>query len=471
MVFNSNTYFVFLPAVFFLFYISPGQWRMLILLSASLVFYGSLAVHWLPALLLVVIFINYGTGLGIYTSQREIIKTFLLWVGIGANIFILASFKYLPVLIEVKIPFAIGLSYYVFQAISYLVDIHKSKIEPERHLGYFALYLSFFPQLLQGPIERAGDLLPQLKQPYIFDYDMARSGLFLFGWGLFKKIVVADRLALVVNPVYGNVHAYQGLSLLTATYFYSFQIYMDFSGYTDMALGSARLFNIRLTQNFNSPYLAISVSDFWRRWHISLSHFLKDYLYIPLGGNRKGSVRRSINLMATMCLCGIWHGAGWTYIFWGGLHGLFLTSSAVYRPMQRRIQKFLGIDNFVLLRVCQILITFNLVCFSWIFFRANNLSDAFYIVTHLTKGFNKALINYNVFAEHVFIGVKQGEFALIICLIFFIMFIDWLSKDREIGDLILNRSFWLRWTVYYLLIITILTLGIFGESQFIYFKF
>jgi len=474
MTFNSSTYFLFLPIVFLIFYLCGGRWRWQILLIASFIFYSALAIPWLPVVLGLVILITYFIGIGIHTTQTEKKKKLYLWCGIGANLLILGTLKYLPAGFSIQIPFAVGLSYYVFQAISYLADVHKQTIEPERHFGYFALYLSFFPKLLQGPIERANDLLPQLKQPYAFDYDMARSGLFLFTWGLFKKIVVADRLALFVNPVYGDVHSYQGIPLILATYFYTLQIYMDFSGYTDMALGSARLFNIKLTQNFNSPYLSTSVSDFWRRWHITLSRFLKDYLYIPLGGSRNGSARRSINLMITMLLCGIWHGAGWSFIVWGGIHGLFLVAGSYYRPLKKKIHEFIGWDKSSFLKAWQTFFTFNLVAFAWIFFRANNLSDAFYVVTHLTTGLGEALPNLyrpDILVQNVFIGVKKWEFILMLGLIVFTFLTDWLTKNREIGDLLFREPAWVRWPVYYMLILSTLILGIFGESQFIYFKF
>lgn len=474
MTFNSTTYFLFLPIVFLIFYLCGGRWRWQILLLASFIFYSALAVPWLPAVLGFVIFITYFTGIGIHTCQSEKRKKLYLWFGIGANILILASLKYLPSVASIRLPVAVGLSYYVFQAISYLADVNKKTIEPERHLGYFALYLSFFPKLLQGPIERANDLLPQLRQPYAFDYNMARSGLLLFTWGLFKKIVVADRLALFVNPVFGDVHSYQGIPLILATYFYTLQIYMDFSGYTDMALGSARLFNIRLTQNFNSPYLSTSVSEFWRRWHITLSNFLRDYLYIPLGGSRFGSARRAINLMITMLLCGIWHGAGWAFIVWGGIHGLFLVAGVYYRPIKNKLHSLIGWDKSFFLKAWQTFFTFNLIAFAWIFFRANNLSDAFYVVTHLTSGLVEALPNLyrpDILIQNIFIGVKKWEFILMLGLIAFTFLTDWLTKNREIGDLLFQRPAWVRWPAYYLLIFAILILGVFGGSQFIYFRF
>lgn len=471
MTFNSSTYFLFLPIVFLVFYLCGGRWRWQILLIASFIFYSALAVPWLPLVLVLVILITYGAGLAIYACQTERKKKLYLWFGIGSNIIILASLKYLPVIASIRLPVAVGLSYYVFQSISYLADVHKKIFEPEKHIGYFALYLSFFPKLLQGPIERASDLLPQLKQPYTFDYVMARSGLFLFTWGLFKKIVIADRLALFVNPVFGDVHSYQGIPLILATYFYTFQIYMDFSGYTDMALGSARLFNIRLTQNFNSPYLATSVSDFWRRWHITLSSFLRDYLYIPLGGSRSSSSRRSINLMITMLLCGIWHGAGWTFLVWGSLHGLFLIAGAYYRPLQKRIHQFLRLDNSIFLKACQTFVTFNLIAFAWIFFRANNLSDAVYVVNNLFTGIIeplKTIYQYETLQKVLIL--KPGKDELLCLLISFIFYFTFNIFNKKINDNLVSHF---KEYVYVIaLILCIIIIGVTKNSTpFVYFKF
>lgn len=471
MTFNSTTYFLFLPFVFIVFYLCGGRWRWQILLLASFIFYSALAVPWLPFVLGFVILITYFVGIGIHTCPSEKRKTLYLWFGIGANILILASLKYLPSVVSIRLPVAVGLSYYVFQAISYLADVNKKIIEPERHLGYFALYLSFFPKLLQGPIERANDLLPQLKQPYAFDYDMARSGLLLFTWGLFKKIVVADRLALFVNPVFGDVYSFQGIPLILATYFYTLQIYMDFSAYTDMALGSARLFNIRLTQNFNSPYLSTSVSEFWRRWHITLSNFLRDYLYIPLGGSRYGSARRTINLMITMLLCGIWHGAGWSFVVWGGIHGLFLVAGVYYRPLKNKLHSFIGWDKSVFLKAWQTFFTFNLIAFAWIFFRANDLKDSIYVVGNLFNGIIEPLqtiYKYDTLKNVLILTPGEDELAiLLLSLPLYFVFNAIHSK--------IENGMACNWKVYAYTVVMISFLIIFGVTKnslpFIYFKF
>jgi D-alanyl-lipoteichoic acid acyltransferase DltB (MBOAT superfamily) len=320
----------------------------------------------------------------------------LLWSGIAINLVILALMKYLPFLLASRgFPaaifgmadgarplgtlLAIGVSYYVFQAISYLVDIYLELAEPEEHFGHFALYLAFFPKLLQGPIERAGDLLPQLKGKLELDFF---SGLPLFLWGLFKKVVIADRIAIYVNAVYNNAEHHSGLSLLLATYVYAVQIYCDFSGYTDMALGTAKMLGINLTQNFNRPYFATSIADFWRRWHISFSRWILDYIFKPLQmqwreGRNWGTAAA---LLVTFLVSGIWHGASWGFVVWGLLHGLYLACSVFYRPYQKMLHKALGIEKTGLLKAWQMFVTFNLASFAWIFFRADSLGGAWMIL-------------------------------------------------------------------------------------------
>ena len=398
MVFNSLTYLMFLPFVWILFQVTPDRWRWLLLLLASLGFYATLKAPYLPSVLALVATVTYAAGRRLGCTRDGAERRRLFYAGVAANLLILISLKYLPVLWSAlvatpaagvgSLPVTIGISYYVFQAVSYLADVYLGVIEPEQHLGYLFLSLAFFPRLLQGPIERSGDLLPQLKKPYTFDYDAARAGMVIFAWGLFKKTVVADRLALFVNAVYGDLHHYPGLPLVLATYGYAFQIYFDFSGYTDMALGSARLFNVQLTQNFNSPYLAGSVADFWRRWHISFSRWILDYIFTPLqmSWRHRGKVGTSLALMVTFLISGIWHGASWGFVLWGGVHGVYLAASVCYRPWQKKIHRALRVEKTALLRAWQVAVTFNLVCFAWIFFRADSLGDATYVVRHLMDG-------------------------------------------------------------------------------------
>jgi alginate O-acetyltransferase complex protein AlgI len=402
MTVNPYQVLLFLPIAWAVHAVVGNRLRWLVLLSASLWFYAALRVPYLLAVLALVVLTAYVFGIWLGRAGAPRARRALLWGGITVQVLVLIVMKYLPFLsanlnalvsvfsIQARIPpvtpfAAIGVSYYVFQAVSYLIDVYLEIAEPERHLGYLALYLSFFPKLLQGPIERAGDLLPQLKARVAFNRDRMQSGMLLFIWGLFKKVVVADRLAPYVDAVYGNVHAFAGLPLLLATYAYAFQIYMDFSGYTDMALGSARLFNLSLTPNFNAPYLATSVADFWRRWHISFSRWILDYIFKPLQMRWRDRKNWGVAaaLMATFLVSGIWHGASRKFVVWGLLHGTFLAFSVFYRPVQKKLHRALGLEKTRLLKAWQVIITFNLVCLAWVFFRAANLSDAWYVVTHL----------------------------------------------------------------------------------------
>jgi D-alanyl-lipoteichoic acid acyltransferase DltB (MBOAT superfamily) len=375
-------------------------------------FYTALNVPYLLVILVLVAMTTYAFGIWLDQAESANAKHALLWSGVAVNVLILVVMKYLPFLSEnlkalstilsldvqiqpIKAFVAIGVSYYVFQAISYLFDIYLEIEKPERHFGYFALYLAFFPKLLQGPIERAGDLLPQIKAKFEFKYENMRFGMLLLTWGLFKKVVIADRLGIYVDAVYNNVHSFSGLTLLMATYAYAFQIYMDFSGYTDMALGSARLFNINLTQNFNSPYLASSIADFWRRWHISFSRWILDYIFKPLQMQLRSwrNWGTAIALFVAFLVSGLWHGASWGFVMWGGLHGLFLACSVFYKPYQKKLHKSLGLEKTTLLRVWQIFVTFNTVSFTWVFFRAKSIPDALYVIINIISNTKISLSN------------------------------------------------------------------------------
>lgn len=481
MTFTSIAYFLFLPVVYLIFYIARDSWRWAVLLLASIYFYYALNVSYLLPVLLLVSVINYVAGIFLASPKVKGKRKIILWSAIAANLLILIALKYLFFLtnnlntffrslscnISIhtnKILLSIGVSFYIFQAISYLIDIYRQKVKPEKHFGYFALYLSFFPKLLQGPIERPGNLIPQLRSRYIFNYNNMRSGLLMIAIGLFKKIVIADRLALYVNPVYDNVTGYSGTVFVISTYLYALQLYFDFSGYTDMALGSARLFNINLTQNFNSPYLSSSVSEFWRRWHISLSTWLRDYLYIPLGGNRVSTLRRCFNLLIVFLLCGFWHGASWSFIVWGLLHGIYLTTSVLYRPAQERLYRRLGLETSSIIRIWQWVVTFNLVCFAWIFFRTSTLSDAWYIVTHMFAGTMGTFV--------LLLTQGSGEMVVTTGSLLIMAVLWYLKKEGDIASYLFSRPRWFRWTFYYGITMSILIFGIlFSNQPFAYFKF
>lgn len=482
MPFNSLQYFLFLPVVYLTFYFVGNRARWFVLLAASLIFYYALNVPYLLAVLALVTVTTYGFGIWIELAKSEKTKRAFLWGGIAANVLILIIIKYLPFLSEnlkalstllsldakiqpIKAFVAIGVSYYVFQATSYLFDIYLEKEKPEQHLGYFALYLAFFPKLLQGPIERAGDLIPQLKAKYEFNYDNMRFGMLLFTWGLFKKVVIADRLGLYVDSVFDNLHAYTGLPLLLATYAYALQIYMDFSGYTDMAIGSSRLFNINLTQNFNSPYLATSVADFWRRWHITFSRWILDYVFKPLqmqwrNGKNWGTAAA---LIVAFTISGLWHGANWGFVVWGGLHGLYMACSIFYKPYQKKLHKRLGIEKTGILKAWQVFVTFNLVSFAWIFFRTQNLNDALYLISNLQNGLKGTLS----------LLLSQGSIELGILIISCFLFLAVCTslKSKYLTLLYLNNSL-VRWSCYYVLVFWLILFNVATiRPHFLYFAF
>ena len=330
---------------------------------------------------------------------------------------------------------------------------------------------------MQGPIERCGDLLLQFQEPYKFNYDYVRSGLLLFSWGIFKKVVVADRLALFANEVYDNIHHYSGISLLLGTYAYALQLYFDFSAYTDMALGIGRLFNINLTQNFNSPYMATSVSDFWRRWHISFSRWVLNYIFRPLQMKWRywtncGTVAA---LLITFLISGIWHGASWCFVFWGGMHGIYLAASVIWKPYQKKFYCMLGIKKGRILTLWQTFVTFHLVCFAWIFFRVKSLGEASYVISHLVRpGTDHKLSPAEYQSKVIFLNQSSREVIVILAVLFFLMVISAIKKSsgiHDFGPLVLGRALPVRWGLYTGLGMVTLTFGIFTSSTFIYYRF
>jgi D-alanyl-lipoteichoic acid acyltransferase DltB (MBOAT superfamily) len=384
-----------------------------------------------------------------------------------------------PTVSESNIFLSIGVSFYVFQAISYLIDVFIEIEEPEKHIGYFALYMCFFAKLLQGPIERSNELLPQLKAEKNFNRDNLYAGIFLFTWGLFKKVVIADRLSLFVDTVYDDVYSYSGLQLILATYYYSIQIYYDFSGYTDMALGTARMFGIHLTQNFNSPYLATSIADFWRRWHISLSRWILDYIFKPLQMQFRyyRNFGTAFALMVTFLVCGAWHGLSWGFIVWGFIHGLYMGISVFYKNIQSHIYQKTGLGKSRLKNWWQIFFTFNIVSFSWIFFKSKSLSEAYYIVNHLFTDIAQTLssmwsvegIKYNV----VFNKTRR-EFLVAMMGLMIIAFVHTIKKYRryeDLDDFLHATPYWIKWSAYYSLILIVTMFLYDTQEAFIYFQF
>ena len=448
----------FFAIILIIYYILPLKFRWGLLLVASIVFYAS--ADWkMLALIGGSIVVSYYAGLKIEQAEDEKQKRGWMAGCIILLVLILMLFKYWGFFAEAmgnllgsssgmfQLVMPLGISYYTFKIISYLADIYKEKIDAEKHFGYYALYVCFFPQILCGPIERADYFIPQLKYGCKFEDKLAAEGLERIIIGLFKKLVIADRLSLYVGTIFDAPMSYPGLASIMAVFFYSIQIYCDFSGYSDMAIGMAQMLGIRTRENFRYPYFSRSIKEFWTRWHISLSSWLKDYIYIPLGGNRKGKLRKNLNTMAVFLVSGIWHGSSLGFVFWGALHGLW---NMISTPKKE--------DTPVWSQILQVLITFLGVTFTWIFFRAKDLTTAFTMIRHMIFGF--ALSVDQITASLLpFTGDNTcAAYFLIICLlILFQAMFEW-RRTRGKG----TSYGWLA-----AMLAIILLLGQFGSSSFL----
>lgn len=395
MIFGSIEFYIFLATTFCCWLICPREFRWGVLLAASYFFYFS----WKPWYCLILIFCTLATWLAgtmIAGSRSLGAGKSILAVAVVVNILPLLFFKYFNFFndsfaglfagIDVDYPIPhldlllpVGISFYSFQAISYCIDVYRGRIEAEKHVGHIALYLAFFPKLISGPIERGASLLPQITGGSRFERRLFLSGVLLFGWGLFKKIVIADRLAMYVDMVFSSPQDFYGQTAILAIWFFSLQIYCDFSAYTDMAIGCGRIFGIELSRNFYFPYFARSITEFWQRWHITLTSWFRDYLYIPLGGNRVAGGKFAANIMIVFLVSGLWHGAAWNFVFWGGIHGILYLIEKFTLPLGKRVGDFFRL-NVHLLQVVKIVITFNLVSLAWVFFRAASIGDAFTLI-------------------------------------------------------------------------------------------
>ncbi|MFH0922307.1 MAG: MBOAT family O-acyltransferase [Fibrobacterota bacterium] len=484
MLFNSFQFLVFFVLVTGFYFILPHRFRWGLLLVASCWFYMS----FVPIYILILIFtiaVDYSAGrLMEHWPDRR--KKGVLFASLFANIGTLGLFKYYGFIngnlawllhpLGLQSPFPelslllpIGLSFHTFQAMSYTLEVYAGRQKAEKHPGRYALYVMFYPQLVAGPIERPGHLLPQFMERHVFDYDRVTSGLRLMAWGLFKKAVIADRLAVVVDTVYGAPDRFNSLSLAVATLFFSFQIFCDFSGYCDMAIGAARVMGFRLVNNFNRPYHAASVAEFWKRWHISLSTWFRDYLYIPLGGNRVSLPRWVACIGIVFLVSGLWHGANWCFVIWGGLHGAYLITGRLVQRSGSRLARLPGV------RPCgplSVLVTFFLVTAAWVFFRAGNLDTAFLVFRQGIEGipllFRHLLQHRSVFE---YIGVSRFELVLSGLLILLLETIHFVQPRIPLTQMFLRAPAVLRWTVYVAVVLSILVLGVFEDRPFIYFQF
>lgn len=480
MIFTSPEFVIFFVLVVPAYFLLPHRWRWVLLLVASYFFYGYGSLVYVPVLILTTL-IDYTAALIIDRSDQPRTRRLWLAASIGANLGILFLFKYFdffsasvgaalniaglpatPPQLSLVLP--VGISFYTFQSMAYTIDVYRRAMKPEANAGRFATFVVFFPQLVAGPIERAPHLLPQFRLPFTFDEARAVEGLRLMLWGFFKKVVIADRLAIYVNTVYNNVDGYSGQTLIIATIFFAFQIYCDFSAYSDIAIGAAKIMGFDLMQNFREPYFAGSVREFWSRWHISLSTWFRDYLYIPLGGNRLSLGRTLLNLMIVFVVSGLWHGASWTFVIWGALHGLASVIETYGRTRGIRIG---GRDRvWVLVRTG---LTFAFICFTWIFFRANSLDDAAYVVSNLFT-FNAADVTAPFAAGLLDAGT---EFALAWALIALLLLVDWAVGKWGFARLFNGSPAAARWAVYYALGAAVIFSGLYGSGaqEFIYFQF
>ena len=483
MLFNSIEFFLFFPFVFITYYLIAPKYRWLFLLVASYYFYMS----WKPEYAILIMastVIDYFTGLAIGKSSSKKTRLSLLLLSLSTNLGLLFTFKYFnffidsinsitglmpdgPTLSNVDLILPVGISFYTFQTLSYTIDIYKGNQQPERHFGKFALFVSFFPQLVAGPIERSVHLLPQFSRKVRFDYNQVVSGLRLMLWGLFKKMVIADRLALIVNEVYGSHENYAGFQLMLGTVFFAFQIYCDFSGYSDIAIGAARALGFDLMTNFRIPYFSKSIREFWSRWHISLSTWFRDYVYIPLGGNRASEPRWFFNLFITFLISGLWHGANWTFVIWGALHGFYLIAAIVRDKLVARFNvswlKFNS--NNLVGRVANMGLTFALVCLGWVFFRADNVSEALAIIQNMAH-ISKSQIGVYTFGN----GLKD-ELLISLLLLPLMLLVEFLTRKGTVEGIVVQLPWYVRWMLYLLFGVLVTLFSVFGNQEFIYFQF
>ena len=466
MLFNSFAFLIFFPLVSLLYFVMPHKYRWVWLLAASYYFY----MNWNPAYAILIFgstIITYLCSLLLekYQTDRGKKRLFLT-ISLIINFGILFLFKYFNFVNEtmfsvmeylgvrwavpnLDILLPVGISFYTFQAVGYTIDVYRGQLKAERHFGIYALFVSFFPQLVAGPIERASNLLPQFREKHVFNTSMAIDGLKLMLWGYFMKVVVADRLAVYVDAVYNNVDQHNGTSLLLASILFSFQIYGDFAGYSFIAIGAAKIMGFRLMTNFKRPYFATSIKTFWSRWHISLSTWFKDYLYIPLGGNRVSRGRHYYNLFVTFLISGVWHGANMTFVIWGGVHGLCQVAENVLSGL------FKGLK---LPRLMKMVFTYAIVLFAWIFFRANTMQDAWSVITKIFVEPGRLFIDQTTLA-YSFIGLS-------------LLLIKEAKDEFDIKISFSNsNNMVVRYAYYIAIISSIMLFGVFDSSQFIYFQF
>ena len=495
MMFNSFGFLTFFALVLGIYFVVPKKARYIWLLLASYVFYLSWNVKYVVFLLLSTV-TTYFAAVAIekwknYRGRVRIITVLCLVLNMG----FLFLFKYLDFALEgigkvfgifvekpdflANLLLPLGISFYTFQVIGYLVDVYRGEIEAERNIARYALFVSYFPRIVQGPIERSKTFFPQIQNlPMVNIYNGAniRDGVVTMLYGYFMKMIVADRAAIFVDRVfnYETYSEYKGFVVLVAAVLFSVQIYCDFAGYTYIAIGASKLFGIQLTDNFNAPYLALSIKDFWDRWHISLTSWFRDYLYFPLGGNRKGKLRKYLNIMIVFLVSGLWHGAGWNFVAWGGFHGLARVLGEATKELRERVAKALGADRKVWsYRLGQGIYTFALVTVLWVFFRAGSIHQAFELLENMISDFNPWVLTDGTLLK---LGLDGKDFNVLLCGILIVFAVDYLkTKKGSVLAMFANQGFVFQWLTVFVAIWCILFFGIYGQNYdattFIYFQY
>ena len=494
MLFNSLDFLIFFPIVVLIYMIVPRKLKYVWLLISSYYFYMSWNVKYVGLLLFSTI-VTYFSGILIAKAHGDKQKKLVVAVSFLANLAVLGFFKYFDFFLHnlnkilavahirlIDNPFSfllpVGISFYTFQALSYTMDVYRGKVAPEKNLLKYALFVSFFPQLVAGPIEKTENLLRQINESTrkkMVSFDKFVSGFTLMLWGLFMKMVIADRISIFVDKVFQNLYMVGTVETILAAVAFAIQIYGDFAGYSAVAVGAARIMGFELTENFNAPYFADSIGDFWHRWHISLSTWFRDYLYIPLGGNRKGKLRKYINLLITFSISGLWHGAAWTFIIWGAVHGLYQVIGDLLKPVRKKTAELLKLKTDAFShKLGKILTTFVLVDFAWIFFRAESMGQIRFFFNRMFTRFNPWVL----FDESLFgFGIDRREWSILVVALLILFVVDLLRyrTNRNIGDLLIKQNLWFQYAVLFLLIVSILVYGEYGinfdSNQFIYFQF
>jgi D-alanyl-lipoteichoic acid acyltransferase DltB (MBOAT superfamily) len=482
MLFNSVEFLVFYLVVLAGYFALPAPRRWMLLLAASYWFY----MGWEPEYALLLLFstaVNFGSAIAIGAASNPNVRRAWLGVGVGTSLALLFGFKYLDFFsesveatlrafsLDVDLPIfdillPVGISFYTFQAIGYTVDVYRRRVPAERHFGIFALFVSFFPQLVAGPIERSSNLLPQFRETKRFDPADVAFGLRIILWGLFKKVVIADQVALVVNTVYANPEAYDGPYLLFATAMFAVQIYCDFSGYSDIAIGTARIMGYRLMENFRRPYFSTSIGEFWRRWHISLMSWLRDYVYTSMGGFQRSRLLAMRGVFVVFLLSGIWHGANWTFVVWGVIHGLAAVTSTLTAAPRKTLVRAIRLDRVRALHVAvQRFVVVSIVVLAFVFFRAQSLGEALMILGRLADWHGTQLSTLWT------LGLPRFEMMIALLSIAVLFATEWSQERKPAWIDALWSQRWVRWATYVTGFYVVGCFGVFGRVEFIYFQF